>query len=196
MNYIGTDVVTQRVFNPMFNSDPDTYKKLYQGIQGNCDAQGICDFQLTMPTSIGEARIKGLSIAYQQPFGNTGFGMVANYTYADGSTQNGSPLPYNSKNSVTVSPYFQGQHFTARMTYNWRSHYTAGGYVAGAPPSIVGDYTELDATFGWKFNKHWSVSLAAMNLLNEKYQQYINKSQPTNMYTNGRRYMAKLHFNF
>jgi TonB-dependent receptor len=199
LNYISTSTVVEREFNSMFDNDPTTYKNQYQGKLGNCDANGFCDYAMTRPNSIGAGAIKGFSVSYQQPFGATGFGLVANYTYARGTTHAGFDLPYNSKNSVTVSPYYENGHFSARLDYNWRSRYLAGGYVAGAAPATVADYTDVDATVGWAFNKQWSVSLSAMNLTNQAYKMYqaatLSTPQlPLNKYTNGRRYMATLSF--
>lgn len=194
-NYISTSTVMQREFNSMYDTDPTTYRNNYEGKLGNCDANGFCDYAMTRPESIGPGAIKGFSIAYQQPFGDTGFGLVANYTYALGTTRAGYALPYNSKNSVTVSPYFQKGPFSARIDYNWRSKYLAGGYVAGAAPATVDSYTDVDATLGWAFNKQWSLTLSAMNLTNQAYIMYQNtKAMPLNKYTNGRRYMATLRF--
>lgn len=198
-NYISTGTVVKSEFNSMYTNDPKNYNDLYLNKQGNCNSQGFCDYQMTLPKSIGAGAIRGFSVDYQQPFGHTGWGLVANYTYANGTTHAGFALPYNSKNSVTVSPYFQKGHFSGRMTYNWRSKYLAGGYVAGAAPATVNAYTELDATLGWTFNQHWSLTLAAMNLLDESYTMYQAATAtaprlPLNKYTNGRRYMATVHF--
>lgn len=199
VNYISTSTSVQRKFNSMFDTDPTTYQNTYEGKLGNCDAQGVCDYQMTIPESIGGGSVKGISVTYQQPFGDTGFGLVANYTYANGTTHAGFALPYNSKNSVTLSPYFEKGPFNARLTYNWRSKYLAGGYVAGAAPATVDSYTELDFTTGWAFNKNFSLQLSAMNLLNEAYKMYqaatpTTPQLPLNKYTNGRRYMATLQF--
>jgi TonB-dependent receptor len=195
VNYISTSTVTEREFNSMHDTDPATYNSNYVGVFGNCDANGFCDYAMTRPQSIGPGAVKGFTVSYQQPFGDTGFGLVTNYTYALGTTRAGYALPYNSKNSVTISPYFQKGPFTARISYNWRSKYLAGGYVAGAAPATVDDYTNVDASFGWAFNDQWSVTVAAMNLTNQAYIMYQDtKAMPLNKYTNGRRYMATLHF--
>ena len=120
--------------------------RLRDGGLGNCDAQGFCDYSILRPLNGGKATVKGFTLSYQQPFGDTGFGMYANYTYADGETKSGQDLPYNSQNAVNFCPYYEQGPFSARITYGWRSHYLAGGYVAGAPPASVDDYTELDAS--------------------------------------------------
>ncbi|MGH8146335.1 MAG: TonB-dependent receptor [Rhodanobacteraceae bacterium] len=193
LNYISTSTAPETEFNSQFDTSP---KDFALHSPTDCDLNtGFCTYQMTTPEGIGPGAIKGFSVSYQQPFGVTGFGLLTNYTYALGTTRAGFALPYNSKNSITVSPYFEKGHFTGRLTYNWRSKYLAGGYVAGAAPATVNDYTELDASLGWAFNKQWSVTFAALNLLDESYEMYQDtKAMPLNKYTNGRRYMATLHF--
>ncbi len=193
VNYLSTTTVSEQEFNPNFTANPALYRT-YEG-QGLCDATGQCDYSITRPGSIGGGSMKGFSIAYQQPFGDTGFGLLANYTYADGRTNVGLALPFNSRNSITVSPYYEKGPLSVRLTYNYRSKYSAGGFVAGAAPATVAGYTELDATVGWTFNQHLSLTLSAMNLGNEAYKMYQDVPlQPLNKYTNGRRFFATLNF--
>jgi len=197
LNYISTDARTERQFNPLYDTDPGTYQDQFAGKQGNCDAQGFCDFSVQRPYNGGAGTIKGFTVNYQQPFGDSGFGLNANYTFADGQSHDGKDLPYTSRHGLNISPYFERGPLSARLTYGWRSHYLAGGYVAGAAPASVDDYTELDGSLGWTFNDHFSLSLEAMNLLNEKYLQYLGEKQfVAGKYETGRRYMATLHFKF
>ena len=87
---------------------PTTYQRVYvQGGLGNCDTQGFCDYSVLRPLNGGKATVKGFTLNYQQPFGDTGFGLYANYTFADGSTKSGQDLPYNSKNAYNISPYYE-----------------------------------------------------------------------------------------
>lgn len=196
INYIDTTPASERHYNSIRDTDPAQWDSLV-GSHG-CSADGFCDYSVSRPHNAGSGSIKGFNLSYQQAFGDTGFGMVANYTYADGSTSHGNPMPYQSKNSISVGPYYEQGPFSARINANWRSHYLAGGYVAGAPPAVVGSYTDLSASIGWHFNEHFALSFDAMNLLNEKYHQYAvgNKDQLFAEYTTGRRYMATLRMNF
>ena len=43
----------------------------------------------------------------------------------------------NRKRQYNLSPYYERDPFSARVTYGWRSEYLAGGFVAGAPPVSV-----------------------------------------------------------
>ncbi len=165
---------------------------------GYCDAAtNTCQFNVSRPQNKGAGKVRGFALSYQQAYGNTGLGLISSFTYSDGESSGGGPLPFNSKYSVNFSPYYEKGPFSARITYTWRSKYFTAGYQVGAPVTFVNDYDELDATASWKFNKHWSVSLSALNLNNERYYQYdITKAKPANRYYNGRRYLATVHVKF
>jgi TonB-dependent receptor len=195
LNYILITPSTERQYNSIRDTDPTTWGAMV-GSHG-CTADGFCDYQVSRPHNEGGARIKGFTLTYQQAFGSSGFGLLANYTFADGKTNAGTGMPYLSRHSLSLSPYYENGPFSARVNYNFRSHYLGVGYVAGAQPATVDDYTDLSASLGWNFNDNFSLSLDAMNLLDEKYFQYqVTDSMPTNKYTTGRRYMASLHFKF
>ena len=164
--------------------------------EGVCTPTGLCQYSVSSPVNGGRAKVKGAAVSYQEAFGESGFGLRANYTYSDSKTADGGPLPYNSKNSYTVAPYFEKGPYTASISYNWRSEYLAGGYVAGAPDSYTGSFKELDASAGYQFNKNFSLSLNMLNLLNSTYTQYFGPgtSQLANEYVTGREFMMEAHF--
>lgn len=165
---------------------------------GQCTAAGLCQYGVSAPINGGRAKVKGAAISYQQAFAESGFGIRANYTYSDSKTQAGGPLPYNSKNSFTVAPYFEKNGYSASIAYNWRNQYLAGGYVAGAPSTYTGSYKELDSTLGYAFNKNFSLSLNMLNLLDSTYRQYYGASdaQLANEYAQGREFELEAHFKF
>ena len=86
-------------------TQPESYFNQSQG--------KVTTYQISRPFNAGSAEVKGLAVAYQQNFAH-GFGLLANYTYADGSGQGGAPLPYNSKNQINVSPFYEHGPFSAR----------------------------------------------------------------------------------
>jgi len=193
-NYIFIDSAVEQHFNSAKNNDPATFAK--QVAQGLCTADGFCGYSVSRPRDTGSGKVKGFSVSYQQPLFDTGLGLVANYTYADAKLASGGALPYSSKNSYSLSPYYEKGPFSARLTYNWRSSYLAGGYIAGAPPSTTGSYKDLGASLGYKLNDKISFTVDAMNLLNSKYTQYLQtRDLPVAEYTTGRRYMATVHVN-
>ncbi|MEG2803291.1 TonB-dependent receptor [Stenotrophomonas sp.] len=194
-NYIDTSAVIERQYNSIRDTSPATWANIV-GTNG-CAADGYCDYSIQRPRNAGSGHVKGFNLSFQQPFGESGFGLTANYTYANGENNSGDPLPYQSRNSVAFSPYYEKGPINARLTYNWRDSYLAGGYVAGSAPASVDDYAELGASFGYTFNENWSLTLDAQNLLDEEYFQYAgDKEHLASRYKSGRRYMATVHFKF
>jgi iron complex outermembrane recepter protein len=164
---------------------------------GLCTAAGVCEYSVTAPVNGGRAKVKGATLSYQQAFGNSGFGMRANYTYSDGRTASGGWLPYNSKNAYNIGPYFEKGPYSASISYSYRDNYLAGGYVAGAPATYVDGFKELDGSAGYQFNKNFSVTFNMLNLLNSKYYAYLgSKTQLSEEYVTGRQYMLEAHFKF
>jgi iron complex outermembrane recepter protein len=194
LNYIVQGVGTERLYNSLFVLNPSVYAGLSSG---DCDASGFCNYSITRPVNGGKATAKGLTLSYQQPFGDTGFGLRANYTYSDASTRAGGDLPYNSKDAVNLTPYYDKGQFSGSLSYGYRSSYLAGGYVAGAPAETINGYKELDGNIAWRFTDHLSVSFDGLNLLNSTYLGYLGtKFEPVAEYKSGREYLATLHFKF
>ncbi|HEU5399373.1 MAG TPA: TonB-dependent receptor [Gammaproteobacteria bacterium] len=164
---------------------------------GQCTATGVCQYSVTQPVDGGTATVKGFAVSYQQAFADTGFGLRANYTYSDASTSSGAAMPYNSKNTYAISPYFEKYGFNASIAYSYRSSYLAGGYVAGAPSTYTDAFKELDAAAGYAINSYLTVNLNAINLLNSTYYQYNgSKTQLAQEYKTGRQYVLSLNAKF
>lgn len=165
------------------------------------ESNGLIEaFTVSRPENAGSAKIQGVSLAYQQNFG-AGFGLLANYTYADAKADNGDHLPYNSKDQLNVSPFFENDRFSARVTYSWRSKYYTqvdrGNYL------VTDDYDSLDASFNFKINDNLSLGLDGMNLLDSEYYTYAEVPGIANTeklirgsYRTGRRIMASIRFQF
>jgi len=196
LNYVVNAATTQGRQN-------GSWAQLIQGSTGQmlvangfCTLAGYCQYSVSSPVNGGRAKVKGAAISYQQAFGDSGFGVRANFTYSDSSTVAGGPLPYNSKDSYTLAPYFEKGPYSASISYNYRSKYLAGGYVAGAPDSYTDSYKELDASLGYKFNQHFSLTFDALNLLDSTYKQFYGSQMQelANEYKQGREFILEAHF--
>jgi iron complex outermembrane receptor protein len=154
----------------------------------------VTTYQISRPFNAGSAEVKGLALAYQQTFG-MGFGLLANYTYADASGQSGAPLPYSSKNQVNVSPFYENGPFSARATFTWRSKYFTG--VDRGDDMFVKASKTLDATVGYAVTKNITMSLSGQNLLDSEYYAYANTTAlPRGVYRTGRKLQATLNVAF
>ncbi len=194
-NYITQGTSTEALYNGLFKTAPNLYAQLPAG---SCNSVGICNYSIIRPQNGGRADVKGIEVSYQQPFSTTGFGLRTNLTYTDGSTHTGGLLPYNSKLSYTLAPYFEKGPITATLTYSWQSKYLAGGYVAGAPSAMVAPWAELDFNASYRISRHFSVSFDALNLLDSTYKEYAqgNPSEIYARYKSGREYIGRLTYKF
>jgi iron complex outermembrane receptor protein len=197
LNYIVNGTDTEHLFDSLFVTSPSQYQALQATPGTNCDAKGFCDFGVTRPQNGGRATVDGLAFSGQAPFSDTGFGIRGNLTYSYGTTKTGGALPYNSKQSVSITPYFEQGPFQSSVTYGWRGKYLAGGYVAGAPATFTDGYTELDANASYAVTRNVSVVLEGLNLFDSTYKQYLtDPSLPTARYKSGRELLATLRLKF
>ncbi|MET0518784.1 MAG: TonB-dependent receptor, partial [Burkholderiaceae bacterium] len=131
------------------------------------------------------ASVKGVEFAFETPIANN-FGVSANYTYADGSDQDGHVLRGNVRNSATVGGFFENDKFSARVNYSYTDDIFIGT-DRGTDYFQKGNGV-LSASLGYKFSEHFAVSLDGQNLNNPKLKYYASDVQPRGIYENGRQF--------
>jgi iron complex outermembrane receptor protein len=183
----------------LFYMDIDNYVALGQETRSifTIDAQHpegrFVDYILTIPVS-SSANVKGFELAWQQPIGDN-WGIMANYSYADGDTKDDRPMLGTSKNTYNIGGYFETDKFSARLAYNYRSSFFSG--LDRASAFYQDDVQSVDGSIGYMINDHWTISLDARNLSNEKIKYYADsKERPRSIYKNGRQYYFNVRFNY
>ncbi|MDE2220147.1 MAG: TonB-dependent receptor [Gammaproteobacteria bacterium] len=125
-------------------------------------------------------------------------GATPNYTYADGKqtslvTNGDDRLVGTSKNTYNLSGYFENAHFSARLTYTYRSAFFSGldRNTAFSQDAIGG----LAASFAYTLNDQLSFTLDGQNLNNPTLKYYaLNTDQPRAFYRNGQQYYFTVRF--
>jgi iron complex outermembrane receptor protein len=154
----------------------------------------MATYQISRPYNAGSAKVKGFAVAYQQNL-PLGFGLLANYTYADGSGQNGADLPFNSKHQASVSPFWEMGPFALRGTYTWRSKYFTG--IDRGDQMYVRGTANVDVSATYNITKQIGLTISGMNLTDSQYYAYANTQQlPRGVYKNGRKALATINVNF
>jgi len=147
------------------------------------------DYQITSPYNTS-ATNKGIELSWQQPVWNN-FGVLTNYTWADGELDGGGEMLNASKNTYNVTGYYEDDRFSARLAYSYRSSYKAG--VDRGASQHVDSMPSLAASVNFKLNEHLTVTFDALNLTNETIKMYAeNKDQPRAFYSNGRTFYLGL----
>jgi iron complex outermembrane receptor protein len=147
------------------------------------------DYQITSPYNT-TATNKGIELSWQQPVWNN-FGVLTNYTWADGELDGGGEMLNASRNTYNVTGYYENDRFSARLAYSYRSSYKAG--VDRGASQHVDSMPSLAASVNFKLNEHLTVTFDALNLTNETIKMYAeNKDQPRAFYSNGRTFYLGL----
>jgi iron complex outermembrane recepter protein len=139
-----------------------------------------------------QGRVTGFEFAYQQALGDH-FGVQGNYTYADGKQTDRLPasgddrLVGTSKNTYSLSGYYENQHFSARLSYVYRSAFFSGlDRLTAFSQDSIGD---LAASLVYTMNDMWSFTVDGQNLNNPTLKYYaLNTTMPRAFYKNGAQY--------
>ncbi|QFU06964.1 Colicin I receptor precursor (plasmid) [Pseudoalteromonas sp. THAF3] len=153
--------------------------------------------RVTRPRSNGDGDVTGLELQLQHTFAN-GFGFVSNYTYVDSETTrpDGATemVPGVSENSFNGSLFYENDHISARIAYNWRSEWIG---VGAAQAVRNDDYQQWDASIVWHAMENLDISLEGVNLTNEVIQSYdTNYGLTQNTIEFGSRYYLSASYKF
>jgi TonB-dependent receptor len=139
-------------------------------------ADPLTTFAVNTPVNNQTAKIHGFEFGGQYFFGDSGFGILANYTIVEGDigfnvdadpSQNQFALTglSDSANAVLM---FEKFGLSARLAYNWRDEFLSqinqGGW---RNPYFVEAYDQIDLSVGYDINDNFAVSFEAINLTGE-----------------------------
>ncbi|HMI19261.1 MAG TPA: TonB-dependent receptor [Sphingomonas sp.] len=152
------------------------------------------NFLVTAPVNGKGGTNKGFEINWQQPLW-LGFGVIANYTYADAKASGGGTIDGNSKNTYNGTIYFENDLLSARMAYSFRSKFRSG--IDRGTPMWQDDFGQLDGSLLVHVTKQIAITVDAQNLLNHKLYYFVgDPSVPRAYYNNGRTYWVGAKLNF
>lgn len=155
---------------------------------------------LVVPENGSNASVKGAEAGIQYAFDFlpgflSGFGVVANYTYADSKTMdrdrfgNRLQLEDLSKHTYNVSGYYERNGLSARLSYNWRSKRLTIASGQANRPQYQTPEEQLDLSLGWEVNPQFRISFDARNLTKRLGREYNETFQaPTRIYYDGTKY--------
>jgi iron complex outermembrane receptor protein len=148
-------------------------------------ANAVVPYTITRPLNTSGTN-KGFELALQQPIG-AGFGVNANYTYANGREKDGSELVGSSKNTYNLEGYFENDRFSTRLAYTYRSDFLVGLDRSFAQHEAAEG--SLAASVNFKLNDKFALTFDALNLNNPTLKMYgNNKDQPRAFYSSGRQF--------
>ncbi len=121
-------------------------------------------FSLVTPVNVETAEIDGWEIALQHMFGDSGFGMIANYTTVDGdisydnsNTNKGEGVEnqfalLGLSDSANLVAFYDKNGFQARVAYNWRDEFLNNTLDGGGErnPVYTEDYGQWDINISYE----------------------------------------------
>ena len=180
-----SDAIT--TFTSNLNSDGNLDQAFIDQILADFDIVAdandpLFDFEVNGPINTESAEIYGVELAIQHFFGDSGFGIQANYTTVDGDVEfdsGGAPgvdqfALLGLSDSANIVAIYEDYGYSVRLAYNWRDNFLADANRGGGNrnPTFVDDYGQLDLYASYQINDQWLVSLEAINLTEESYQTY------------------------
>jgi iron complex outermembrane recepter protein len=137
---------------------------------------GVDNWTVNRYINAGGGTVNGVELQALHGFGN-GFGVAANYTYADAKAPSTSyqdelnMFTLSSRHSANLVGYYETDKYSARLAYSWRSKYMVreNGWYGNRMHDATGS---LDLSLGWNITKNLRLAFEAINLLKQDDVQY------------------------
>ena len=155
------------------------------------------------------ATVKGLEIALQHVFGDSGFGFSANATlpssnrpYDDTNVSGGSFSITGLAKSANFVGFYDKNGFQIRGAVNWRDEYLLSlgqqqGGIYGAEPVVVDSQLQVDASASYDISRQFTVFGEVTNINNSTYSTHGRFSnQALDIWSYGRRFTAGVRFRY
>jgi len=159
------------------------------------------------------AKIAGIELSYEQPFGNTPFGFTSNVSRAKTKVDDGRPMTGASEYAANLGAYFENDRVSARLVANYRSEYVntttaptpnstnnkapVAGILMFAAPTMAAPVTTLAFNASYNISPNLILSFDATNLTNVKraYYRYSEEEQQK-LDVIGRQFYLNLKYKF
>jgi TonB-dependent receptor len=165
----------------------------------------VATFAITVPANQRSAKLDGWEFNVQHIFGETGFGVSANYTLVD------SGLEYDNQNrgeqfaleglsdAANVVAFYEKHGWQVRAAYNWRDEFlTARVDGTGLPnPVYTEPYGQIDLNVSYQWTDNLTFMAEAINLTDEIQRLHgRTKNEVLFVTQTGPRYMLGARYKF
>ena len=161
-------------------------------------------YRISSPVNNREAKLYGAEFAGQHFFGDTGFGVQANYTVVNGDvnfdnldlTSNQFALLGLSDTANLVLMY-ENYGIEARLAYNWRAEFLNRTGAGSNNPGYIEAYSQIDMNVTYHVTDNLAVSFEGINITGEDRREHARNSNMMWGYDDlGARYQAGVRYTF
>jgi TonB-dependent receptor len=163
-------------------------------------------FNVTRPVNNKDAKIHGWELGGQHFFGQSGFGIQANYTIVKGDVSFNDAGDTNINqfallglsDSANVILMYEDYGFQVRLAYNWRDEFLQNTNRGDdRSPEYVEEYYQVDLSVGYDVNENLSLSFEGLNLTEEDVRWHARSDmQPWYLEDQGARYSVGARYRF
>ena len=161
-------------------------------------------WQVNRPVNDKSTTIDGIEAAVQHWFGESGFGVQANYTMVDSDVEfdnlstAGQFAMTGLSDTANVVGFYDRDAWQIRLAYNWRDSFlesrTAGG---GNQPEYVEEYSQIDMSIAYEFNENLTFTAEGINVTGENYRTHgRSEAQVLSLEDLGARYQLGFRYTF
>jgi len=163
----------------------------------------VAGFDITVPANQRSDHLDGWEVSLQHLFGQSGFGVAANYTkvksgltFDDRSLGDQYPMTGLSDSANFVA-FYDRNAWQVRAAYNWRDKFFSGIGGQGPNPNYTDAYGQFDLNISYAVTDQLTLSLEGINLTDETMRTYARHSNMLRYATQtGPRYMFGLRYRF
>ncbi|RTL47199.1 MAG: TonB-dependent receptor [Burkholderiales bacterium] len=152
------------------------------------------------------SKLNGIELNAQHIFGNTGFGVSANFTkvrsnlsYDNNKAGAQTNVLVGLGDSGNLVGFYENETWSARLAYNWRGQFLAANFggVEGAQPLYVEPYGQFDLSVGYNVDKNLRLQFEAINLTDQYTRTHLRNENQIGAVTQlGRRIMIGARYKF
>lgn len=166
----------------------------------------LVTFRTDTPDNSREAKLYGMELAVQHFFGESGFGVAANYTFVRGDVGFDVAADPNKSQFALVGlsdtanlvAMYEKDGLQARLAYNWRGEYLKTVNKGSSNnPEFEEDYAQIDMTVSYDINDKLNVFFEGLNLTGENSRSHArNETQLWYLTDLGARYQVGARYVF
>ncbi|QEY17752.1 TonB-dependent receptor [Cellvibrio sp. KY-GH-1] len=196
------------------NGAADFTEDLVQELGENCTAAAcdfyptsedpLMEFTMSSPVNNKEAKIYGAEFAAQHFFGETGFGVMANYTIVRGDVKfDNMDISANQfallglSDTANLVLMYDNYDIEARLAYNWRDEFLNRTNAGSNNPGYIEAYSQIDMNVTYHLTESLDVSLEGINVTGEDRREHArNKDMLWGLDDLGARYQVGVRYTF
>jgi iron complex outermembrane recepter protein len=153
----------------------------------------LAEFNVTTTDNLEIGNVHGWEVAIQHLFADTGWGVQANATFVSGDVDADRDVIGQSfalpglSDSRNLSVFYENQHISTRLAYNWRDEFLAG-FDQFSAPVYTEAYDQWDFILTWFATDRLAVFVEGINITKETQRTY---SRYKEQFLSGNQYGAR-----